>query len=94
MKILSNKKKEKIAVYIDGSNFYKYLKNKEINFPKGIKFDFNKFIDFLVGERKLISKRYYVGFSHAPSLGMQKHADFSVLLRPDDVNKFKKDKLI
>ena len=37
-------KKEKVAVYIDGNNFYKYLKDEEINFPKGVKFDFNKFI--------------------------------------------------
>ncbi|NQV00880.1 MAG: NYN domain-containing protein [Parcubacteria group bacterium] len=187
MKVLSSKKREKVVIYIDGSNFYKYLKNKEINFPKGVKFDFNKFISFLIGERKLISKRYYigiarnidnsedskrivsgqqkflskienegfvikrgrimyddgkirekgtdikiavdlvigavnniydtvilvssdtdlipamnyvkyrkkkieyVGFSHAPSLGMQKHSDFSILLRPDDINKFKKE---
>lgn len=179
------KKEERVAIYIDGNNFYKYLKNKEIDFPKGVKFDFNKFIDFLVGKRRLISKRYYigiarnidgsdkskaivfgqqkflskienegftikrgrvmydggrirekgtdvkiavdlivgavddiydtvilvssdtdlipamnyvryknkkveyVGFSHAPSLGMQKHVDSSVLLRPDDIDKFK-----
>ena len=37
-------KKEKVAVYIDGNNFYKYLKDEKINFPKGVKFDFNKFI--------------------------------------------------
>jgi len=55
-------KKERMAVYIDGSNFYGYLKDKEINFPKGIKFDFKKFVDFLVGNnRKLVSKRYYTG---------------------------------
>jgi len=55
-------KKERVAVYIDGSNFYGYLKDKEINFPKGIKFDFKKFVDFLVGNnRKLVSKRYYTG---------------------------------
>ena len=55
-------KREKIAVYIDGSNFYGYLKDKEINFPKGIKFDFKSFVDFLVGnKRELISKRYYSG---------------------------------
>lgn len=36
------------------------------------------------------SKRIeYVGFSHAPSLGMQKHADFSILLTPQDINKLK-----
>jgi len=181
----SAQKKERVAVYIDGNNFYKYLKDKEINFPKGMKFDFNKFVDFLVGERECISKRYYVGiarnldgtkkseriargqqkflskiendgliikrgrvmydkgrirekgtdvkiavdlivgavddlydtavlvssdtdlipavryikyrgkkleyigFSHSPSLGMQKHANFSVLLRPKDIENFK-----
>lgn len=184
---LSEKKKERVAVYIDGNNFYKYLKSKEIDFPKGEKFDFSKFVDFLVGERKLVSKRYYVGiarnidnsfkskqivqgqqkflskienegfaikrgrvmydggkirekgtdvkiavdliigavddiydttilvssdtdiipaikyvkyrkkkleyigFSHAPSLGMQKYADFSILLRAKDIDNFKKD---
>ena len=52
---------EKVAVYIDGSNFYHYLKDKEISFPKGVKFDFKKFVDFLVENRKCISKRYYTG---------------------------------
>ncbi|MBU3924923.1 NYN domain-containing protein [Patescibacteria group bacterium] len=181
------KKEERVVVYIDGNNFYKYLRNKEIDFPKGVKFNFIKFVDFLAGKRKLISKRYYigiarnidgsdkskvivsgqqkflskienegfaikrgrvmydggrirekgtdvkiavdlivgavddiydtvilvssdtdlipamnyvrykgkkveyVGFSHAPSLGMQKHVDFSVLLRPDDIDKFKSE---
>jgi len=56
-------KKEKVAVYIDGSNFYKYLKDKEISFPKGVKFNFSKFVDFLVGERECISKRYYIGIA-------------------------------
>ncbi len=55
-------KNERVAVYIDGSNFYGYLKDKEISFPKSSKFDFKKFVDFLVGDkRELISKRYYTG---------------------------------
>ena len=183
-------KKERVAIYIDGNNFYKYLKDKEIDFPKGMKFDFNKFVDFLAGERGCISKRYYVGiarnlddtkkskqivrgqqkflskienngfiikrgrvmydkgrirekgtdvkiavdlivgavddlydvavlvssdtdlipavryikyrgkkleyvgFSHAPSLGMQKHANLSILLRPKDIENFKEKKLL
>lgn len=61
MDILRNKK-ERVAVYIDGSNFYGYLKDKEIAFPKGTKFDFKEFVDFLVGDKRdLISKRYYTG---------------------------------
>ncbi|HUS50180.1 MAG TPA: NYN domain-containing protein [Candidatus Paceibacterota bacterium] len=62
MKILSNKK-EKVAIYIDGNNFYKYLKDKEVNFLKGTKFNFTKFVDYLVKERECISKRYYVGIA-------------------------------
>lgn len=184
---IMSSKKEKVAVYIDGNNFYGYLKDKEINFSRGTKFDYSKFVDSLTGERKCISKRYYVGiarnidgsrkskrivrgqqkflesiknegfdikrgkvmydkgkvrekgtdvkiavdlvvgavdeiydtavlissdtdlipavrylkykgkkleyvgFSHAPSLGMQKHADLSVLLRPKDIEEFKID---
>ncbi len=57
----NSKTEEKVAVYIDGSNFYGYLKDKEINFPHGVKFDFKTFVDFLIGERKCVSKRYYTG---------------------------------
>lgn len=57
------KKKEKVAVYIDGNNFYKYLKDKEVNLLKGVKFSFSKFVDFLVGDRECVSKRYYVGIA-------------------------------
>ena len=63
MAIISFKRKERVAVYIDGSNFYKYLKDKEINFPKGIKLDFNQFINFLIKDRQCVSKRYYVGIA-------------------------------
>lgn len=61
MDILPNKK-ERVAVYIDGSNFYGYLKDKQIGFLRGSKFNFKEFVDFLVGEkRELVSKRYYTG---------------------------------
>ncbi|MBU0476771.1 NYN domain-containing protein [Patescibacteria group bacterium] len=54
--------REKVAVYIDGSNFYNYLKDREISFPKGVKFNFKEFVNFLVGgKRELVSKRYYTG---------------------------------
>lgn len=54
--------KERVAVYIDGSNFYGYLKDREIAFPRGTKFDFKEFINFLVGDkREIVSKRYYTG---------------------------------
>jgi uncharacterized LabA/DUF88 family protein len=56
-----NMPKEKVVIYIDGSNFYHYLKDKEIDFPKGSKFDFRAFADFLVGDRECKSRRYYTG---------------------------------
>ncbi len=53
--------KERVCIYIDGSNFYHYLKSKEVSFPTGAKFDFKAFVDFLAGGREIISKRYYTG---------------------------------
>lgn len=53
-------KKEIVAVYIDGSNTYKRLKSLEIP-EKSFRFDFLAFVKNLVGERILVSKRYYVG---------------------------------
>lgn len=52
---------ERVCIYIDGSNFYGYLKDKEISFPKGAIFRFKEFADFLAGDRTCISRRYYTG---------------------------------
>ncbi len=52
--------KEKVAVYIDGSNTYNKL--KKLGLPEEDKrFDFSAFVSHIVGERQLVSKRYYVG---------------------------------
>ncbi len=59
----NNNKKERVAIYIDGNNFYGYLKDKEIGLKKGIEFNYSKFVNFLVGERECVSKRYYVGIA-------------------------------
>lgn len=60
---MTAQKKEKVAVYIDGSNFYKYLKDKEVDLPRGIRFNFSKFVDFIVNDRYCVSKRYYAGIA-------------------------------
>jgi uncharacterized LabA/DUF88 family protein len=53
-------KNERVAVYIDGGNTYRALKN--INAFDGIKkFSYNDFINLIVGDRTLVSKRYYIG---------------------------------
>lgn len=52
--------KERVVVYIDGGNTYRKL--KELGIPKQDKrFDYSTFVNHLVGERELVSKRYYVG---------------------------------
>ncbi len=52
--------REKVAVYIDGSNTYNKL--KKLGLPdKDKRFDFSAFVSHIVGERQLVSKRYYVG---------------------------------
>lgn len=53
-------KKEIVAVYIDGSNTYKRLKNLGVP-QKPTRFDYSVFTEHLVGDRNLLSKRYYVG---------------------------------
>ena len=54
-------KKERVQIYIDGGNFYHLvLKKLQID---SLDFLFDKFAEFLVGERKLViwGKRYYTG---------------------------------
>jgi uncharacterized LabA/DUF88 family protein len=53
-------KKERIAVYIDGGNTYKRLKETNL-FTGNKRFDYTSIVKYLVGDRELVSKRYYVG---------------------------------
>src|SRR3989338_4494569 len=52
-------KKIRCSIAIDGSNFYHKLKS--LGFRHQINFDFGAFADFLVGDKKIVSKKYYVG---------------------------------
>ncbi len=62
---------EKVAVYIDGSNLYNSLKDESMNPPNGKRFFYSAFVEYLIGKRQLVSKRYYVGivrnFDHSPA---------------------------
>lgn len=53
-------KKEKVAIYIDGGNTYQRLKESEMP-EREMRFDYSSFVEHLVGERSLVSKRYYIG---------------------------------
>ena len=56
-------KKERTVVFIDGSNFYNYLKNKEMGFEfnKRTWFNYKAFVDSLIGNHICVAKRYYIG---------------------------------
>lgn len=51
--------KERVVIFIDGSNHYHITKNMFDGVKKLINFDFEKFIKSLVGDRKLIRTYYY-----------------------------------
>jgi len=56
-------KKQRVAVYIDGSNLY--FKLKELDIDNTTNFNYKGLCDFLVRDRKIISYRYYVGVVRA-----------------------------
>lgn len=52
-------KTQRIKLFIDGSNFFFYC--KEIGIPSYPKFDFEKLVKYLLKNRKLVGKTYYIG---------------------------------
>ena len=57
------KKKKRVAVYFDGSNFYYKLRELEIS--NITHFNYGEFSKWLARDRSIISKRYYVGVVRA-----------------------------
>lgn len=51
---------ERIAIFIDGGNFYRKIR-QDGAVPKGTKFDYVKFAEFLARGRKISAKTYYIG---------------------------------
>ncbi|NCU42029.1 MAG: NYN domain-containing protein [Candidatus Moranbacteria bacterium] len=57
---MKRNKKERVAVYIDGSNFY--YKLKDLSLKNLVYFQYGEFAKFLCrSERCLVGKRYYIG---------------------------------
>ncbi|MEK7502824.1 MAG: NYN domain-containing protein [Patescibacteria group bacterium] len=52
--------KEKVCIYIDGSNFYNKLKKSGL-IPNNKRFDYTNFVKNIVVQRDCVSKRYYIG---------------------------------
>ncbi len=55
------RKEERIAVFIDGSNLYYKLRSKELGFKNLNKFNYKGLSEFLARERKVVYQGYYVG---------------------------------
>mgnify|MGYP001564548073 CR=1 FL=1 len=58
-------KKKRVAVYIDGSNFYFKMKSAPLNFNNLIKFNYRGFAQWLVLGRLLSNCRYYIAVVRA-----------------------------
>ena len=50
---------ERIAIFVDGSNFYHYL--RELGLTKLIDFDYSEFAQHLARGRTVVSATYYIG---------------------------------
>ena len=54
------KKEKRVAVFIDGGNFYQRIRQDDL-IPKGTRFDYVKFAEFLARGRNISTKSYYIG---------------------------------
>src|SRR3989338_4517578 len=52
--------KSRVAIFIDGGNFYQRIRGDGL-IPKGARFDYVKFAEFLARDRTISSKSYYIG---------------------------------
>ena len=65
--------KNRVAIFIDGGNFYRRIRQDNL-IPKGTRFDYVKFADFLARGRTILLKTYYIGIvrNHDDSAKSQK----------------------
>lgn len=54
-------KKERVIIFLDGSNFYHRLKDPELDFKQLLNFNYKEFARWLAYEREIMSCIYYVG---------------------------------
>lgn len=62
---MSQGKKERVAVYIDGSNLYHKLCDQELNVPRKREFNYKGLCEYLARDRKLTYVGYYIGVVRA-----------------------------
>ncbi len=57
---MDDQKEKCVAIFIDGGNFFRKIRHGNL-IPKGTRFDYSKFCQFLARERGIASKNYYIG---------------------------------
>ena len=103
-KSTKKKTTKRLFVVVDGSNLYHKLKESQVDAHHLLRFDYSSFAKWLADKGKVVSQTYllpaiqvarekgkeveYVGFSHAPSYALIKHATETRLLRKDDLTPF------
>ena len=55
-----NPEQKRVAIFIDGGNFYRRIRQDNL-IPKGTKFSYAKFAEFLARGRVVSLKSYYIG---------------------------------
>lgn len=53
--------KQRVAIFLDGSNFYHRIKDTELDFKQSLDFDYKSFAEWLACGRNIASTIYYVG---------------------------------
>jgi len=59
--MIKKSKKERVVIFLDGSNFYHRLKDPELGFKNTLYFNYKGFAEWLANNRKIIECIYYIG---------------------------------
>ncbi len=60
-KQVKDKNKERVIIFLDGSNFYHRLKDPELDLRQLLGFDYKRFAQWLAHRRPIVDCIYYVG---------------------------------
>jgi len=52
---------QRIAIFLDGSNFYHRIKDAELDFKESLDFNYKSFAEWLAYDKDIVSMTYYVG---------------------------------
>lgn len=56
---------KRVAVFLDGSNFYHILRDPRVNLRNLLQYDYKRLADWLARGRRIVSLQYYIGVVRA-----------------------------